>query len=220
MKQLWNALQPREKKMLYVLLVFLLLMGGWFVALKPVLETYTKQKNTLASKQTELMSLREDLTRYQNAPSQLKVQKKKYKSLVKSYYPVLKHEQISKMITDQCVKAGMTPTDLKISNSTTEGLDNSSENNSSTNNSSSDSSSNNSSSASKSTTDDRLKTVYVDVSLNGNLKSVIKLFKNVEGSMKHVGITSLAYETQDTDSSTESKEDTFTVQFAFYMIKK
>lgn len=203
MKEVWKALKPREKKMLYVLLVFLLMIGGWFYALKPTLETYTKQKSVLSQKQSQLSSLRAQLTQYQNAPSQLAVQTSTYNSLTKKYYSVLKNEKISQMITTQIEKAGMTPQNLTISDTA----------------SSSSSSSSSSSDTSDQTTSSRLKTAYVNVDVTGTLTQLSRLLANVAGEMKSVGVTSLKYEASSTDSATGTADD-FTITFAVYMIKK
>lgn len=204
MKEVWKALKPQEKKMLYVLLVFLLLMGGWFYALKPTLETYTKQKSVLSQKQAQLSSLRAQLTQYQNAPSQLAVQTSTYNSLTKRYYAVLKNEKISQMITTQIENVGMEPQNLTISDTAS---------------GSSSSSSSSSSDTSDQTTSSRLKTAYVNVDVTGTLTQLSRLLANVEGSMKSVGVTNLEYAADTTDSSSSS-EDTVTITFAVYMIKK
>lgn len=215
MKEVYNALSKREKQLLYILLVFLLVMAGWFFAIKPSLENYRKQKNLLSQKETTLAELKSQLTQYQNAPSQLAAQTQTYKSLTKKYYKVLRNEKISEMFTDEIKSANLTPTNLTISDA----QDDVSSSNNTTNSSSSSSSATSTSTQAASSTNAKLVTKYVDVTVNGKIDQVSDLLQNIEGDTKSVGVTGLSYTPASTSSDTKS-EDSFTIQFAVYMIKK
>ena len=215
MKEVYNALSKREKQLLYILLVFLLVMAGWFFAIKPSLENYRKQKNLLSQKETTLAELKSQLTQYQNAPSQLAAQTQTYKSLTKKYYKVLKNEKISEMFTDEIKSANLTPTNLTISDA----QDDVSSSNNTTNSSSSSSSATSTDTQAASSTNAKLVTKYVDVTVNGKIDQVSDLLQNIEGDTKSVGVTGLSYTPASTSSDTKS-EDSFTIQFAVYMIKK
>lgn len=215
MKEVYSALSKREKQLLYILLVFLLVMAGWFFAIKPSLENYRKQKNLLSQKETTLAELKSQLTQYQNAPSQLAAQTQTYKSLTKKYYKVLKNEKISEMFTDEIKSANLTPTNLTISDA----QDDVSSSNNTTNSSSSSSSATSTNTSSASSTNAKLVTKYVDVTVNGKIDQVSDLLQNIEGDTKSVGVTGLSYTPASTSSDTKS-EDSFTIQFAVYMIKK
>ncbi len=215
MKEVYSALSKREKQLLYILLVFLLVMAGWFFAIKPSLENYRKQKNLLSQKETTLAELKSQLTQYQNAPSQLAAQTQTYKSLTKKYYKVLKNEKISEMFTDEIKSANLTPTNLTISDA----QDDVSSSNNTTNSSSSSSSTTSTDTSSASSTNAKLVTKYVDVTVNGKIDQVSDLLQNIEGDTKSVGVTGLSYTPASTSSDTKS-EDSFTIQFAVYMIKK
>lgn len=215
MKEVYSALSKREKQLLYILLVFLLVMAGWFFAIKPSLENYRKQKNLLSQKETTLAELKSQLTQYQNAPSQLAAQTQTYKSLTKKYYKVLKNEKISEMFTDEIKSANLTPTNLTISDA----QDDVSSSNNTTNSSSSSSSTTSTGTSSASSTNAKLVTKYVDVTVNGKIDQVSDLLQNIEGDTKSVGVTGLSYTPASTSSDTKS-EDSFTIQFAVYMIKK
>lgn len=215
MKEVYSALSKREKQLLYILLVFLLVMAGWFFAIKPSLENYRKQKNLLSQKETTLAELKSQLTQYQNAPSQLAAQTQTYKSLTKKYYKVLKNEKISEMFTDEIKSANLTPTNLTISDA----QDDVSSSNNTTNSSSSSSSATSTDTQAASSTNAKLVTKYVDVTVNGKIDHVSDLLQNIEGDTKSVGVTGLSYTPASTSSDTKS-EDSFTIQFAVYMIKK
>lgn len=215
MKEVYSALSKREKQLLYILLVFLLVMAGWFFAIKPSLENYRKQKNLLSQKETTLAELKSQLTQYQNAPSQLAAQTQTYKSLTKKYYKVLKNEKISEMFTDEIKSANLTPTNLTISDA----QDDVSSSNNTTNSSSSSSSATSTNTQAASSTNAKLVTKYVDVTVNGKIDQVSDLLQNIEGDTKSVGVTGLSYTSASTSSDTKS-EDSFTIQFAVYMIKK
>ena len=215
MKEVYSALSKREKQLLYILLVFLLVMAGWFFAIKPSLENYRKQKNLLSQKETTLAELKSQLTQYQNAPSQLAAQTQTYKSLTKKYYKVLKNEKISEMFTDEIKSANLTPTNLTISDA----QDDVSSSNNTENSSSSSSSAMSTNTQAASSTNAKLVTKYVDVTVNGKIDQVSDLLQNIEGDTKSVGVTGLSYTPASTSSDTKS-EDSFTIQFAVYMIKK
>lgn len=215
MKEVYSALSKREKQLLYILLVFLLVMAGWFFAIKPSLENYRKQKNLLSQKETTLAELKSQLTQYQNAPSQLAAQTQTYKSLTKKYYKVLKNEKISEMFTDEIKSANLTPTNLTISDA----QDDVSSSNNTTNSSSSSSSATSTDTQAASSTNAKLVTKYVDVTVNGKIDQVSDLLQNIEGDTKSVGVTGLSYTPASTSSDTKN-EDSFTIQFAVYMIKK
>ncbi|MDD6348420.1 type II secretion system protein GspM [Intestinibaculum porci] len=215
MKEVYSALSKREKQLLYILLVFLLVMAGWFFAIKPSLENYRKQKNLLSQKETTLAELKSQLTQYQNAPSQLAAQTQTYKSLTKKYYKVLKNEKISEMFTDEIKSANLTPTNLTISDA----QDDVSSSNNTSNSSSSSSSATSTDTQAASSTNAKLVTKYVDVTVNGKIDQVSDLLQNIEGDTKSVGVTGLSYTPASTSSDTKS-EDSFTIQFAVYMIKK
>ncbi|GEM_PF-1499204 len=215
MKEVYSALSKREKQLLYILLVFLLVMAGWFFAIKPSLENYRKQKNLLSQKETTLAELKSQLTQYQNAPSQLAAQTQTYKSLTKKYYKVLKNEKISEMFTDEIKSANLTPTNLTISDA----QDDVSSSNNTENSSSSSSSTMSTNTQAASSTNAKLVTKYVDVTVNGKIDQVSDLLQNIEGDTKSVGVTGLSYTPASTSSDTKS-EDSFTIQFAIYMIKK
>ncbi|HAN57541.1 MAG TPA: hypothetical protein DCQ45_00975 [Erysipelotrichaceae bacterium] len=215
MKEVYSALSKREKQLLYILLVFLLVMAGWFFAIKPSLENYRKQKNLLSQKETTLAELKSQLTQYQNAPSQLAAQTQTYKSLTKKYYKVLKNEKISEMFTDEIKSANLTPTNLTISDA----QDDVSSSNNTENSSSSSSSATSTDTQAASSTNAKLVTKYVDVTVNGKIDQVSDLLQNIEGDTKSVGVTGLSYTPASTSSDTKS-EDSFTIQFAVYMIKK
>lgn len=215
MKEVYSALSKREKQLLYILLVFLLVMAGWFFAIKPSLENYRKQKNLLSQKETTLAELKSQLTQYQNAPSQLAAQTQTYKSLTKKYYKVLKNEKISEMFTDEIKSANLTPTNLTISDA----QDDVSSSNNTANSSSSSSSATSTNTQAASSTNAKLVTKYVDVTVNGKIDQVSDLLQNIEGDTKSVGVTGLSYTPASTSSDTKS-EDSFTIQFAVYMIKE
>jgi hypothetical protein len=145
----------------------------------------------------------------------LAAQTQTYKSLTKKYYKVLKNEKISEMFTDEIKSANLTPTNLTISDA----QDDVSSSNNTTNSSSSSSSTTSTNTQAASSTNAKLVTKYVDVTVNGKIDQVSDLLQNIEGDTKSVGVTGLSYTPASTSSDTKS-EDSFTIQFAVYMIKK
>ena len=128
---------------------------------------------------------------------------------------MLKNEKISEMFTDEIKSANLTPTNLTISDA----QDDVSSSNNTTNSSSSSSSATSTNTQAASSTNAKLVTKYVDVTVNGKIDQVSDLLQNIEGDTKSVGVTGLSYTPASTSSDTKS-EDSFTIQFAVYMIKK
>lgn len=114
MKEIFQSMSKREKIMLYVLLCFLLIMGGWFGLIKPQLDGYQKNKETIAKRNVELTELQSKLQLYQNASTQLSVQKNNHKQLTQRYYKKTSNSNLSKTITTEIQNCQLTPVSLNM----------------------------------------------------------------------------------------------------------
>ena len=89
MKEIVDQLSSREKKLLYFLVCFLIVVGGWFFVIVPALD-----KNTILNKEyqdilMENTALQIELTDYLGAPDQLKVEQDNLKQVIENYNPIL-----------------------------------------------------------------------------------------------------------------------------------
>ncbi|WP_270639280.1 type II secretion system protein GspM [Longibaculum muris] len=118
MKEIVDQLSSREKKLLYFLVCFLIVVGGWFFVIVPALD-----KNTVLNKEyqdilMENASIQTDLSQYLSAQDQLKVEQDNLKQVIENYNPILSTEKIDKLITTTFLSQGLTPTSLTLSDVT------------------------------------------------------------------------------------------------------
>ena len=113
MKNFLNTLSQREKKLIYVLICFMIVIIGWFFVIQPCLKNYSTAVSENATYQSQLSQVSSTLTLYQEAPGTLKIKQESYDEIVKKYSAVLKNEKIDKMITHQILVNSLTPESLK-----------------------------------------------------------------------------------------------------------
>ncbi len=99
MKDIYNQLSKREQTLLYVLMIFLVVMIGWFFLIVPALDqsnalkaTYQDQLSVNGTKTMELLS-------YQSAASELALKKDELLKVIEDYNDYLDSEIIEKTVT-------------------------------------------------------------------------------------------------------------------------
>lgn len=107
-------LSAREKRMLYFLLCFLLVMGGWFFLLKPQLDKGNELNLELLDTQIEHDNLQLKLLEYQNAPIQLEQVRAEIKTIISKYNPYYVNEDIDRIVTTLFLQHGLEPKSLSI----------------------------------------------------------------------------------------------------------
>ena len=105
--------------MLYVLLCFLLVMGGWFGLIKPQLDGYQKNKEAIEKRNVELSELQSKLELYQNAASSLRIQQDTYNQAISRYYKKTSNSNLSKIITKQIQDHNLIPVSLNMTSGQT-----------------------------------------------------------------------------------------------------
>lgn len=218
MKEMFNSLTQREKKLLFILLIFLLIMGSWFICIRPSLESYRKKSSELSNKTTTLAQLKSELKLYQEAPSQLASQTKSYNQLTKKYYTEKSNDQLSRLFSQKMEDYNLSPQSLTISDSNSTS-------------SSSSSSSSTSSSSSDTSGESRVVSKSITITYTGSLDDTKSFLTSVNKDMKHVIVNSFSEgsssssdssttTTTSSENSSSSSDQSYTVGFDVYMVKK
>lgn len=218
MKEMFNSLTTREKKLLFILLIFLLIMGSWFICIRPSLESYRKKSSELSNKTTTLAQLKSELKLYQEAPSQLASQTKSYNQLTKKYYTEKSNDQLSRLFSQKMEDYNLSPQSLTISDSNSTS-------------SSSSSSSSTSSSSSDTNGESRVVSKSITITYTGSLDDTKSFLTSVNKDMKHVIVNSFSEgsssssdssttTTTSSENSSSSSDQSYTVGFDVYMVKK
>lgn len=114
MKDIVNQLSSREKKLLYFLVCFLLIIGGWYFIISPALDKHTALNNEYQSLLMQNSSKQIELQRYLSAPEELKEKQDSLNKIINKYNPILKDEKIDKLITTLILNNGLDPISLTI----------------------------------------------------------------------------------------------------------
>ena len=114
MKDIVNQLSSREKKLLYFLVCFLLIIGGWYFIISPALDKHTALNNEYQSLLMQNSSKQIELQRYLSAPEELKEKQDSLNKIIKKYNPILKDEKIDKLVTTLILNNGLDPISLTI----------------------------------------------------------------------------------------------------------
>ncbi|MEG0592634.1 MAG: hypothetical protein RR512_04930 [Coprobacillus sp.] len=114
MKEIISQLSAREKKMLYVLSCFLIIIGGWFFVVVPGLDSYSALNVEYDNVVYQKPTLEKQLEDYLAAPALLKTKKDSYEDIINKYNKKMSNEQIDKMITTALLAHGLKPKSLSI----------------------------------------------------------------------------------------------------------
>lgn len=211
-KDSFKKLSSREKILIYVLVILLIICFGWLILLQPQLTSHTSLKTSKDSLEVQLTELKANSS--SSSTEDIKTQiinvNQEIKSLNDQFYNVMSKEDIDKLITDLTIEHKISPTDLTMSEITQTNLSDKSSDTSSDNSS-------DSTSDSKSTDDtkDNQASVYTCVvtqtctGTKANLLNLIEDVKNLNG----LHMNSVAYE-----NTTGNLE--LTITYTVYMVEK
>lgn len=192
MKEIVDQLTAREKKLLYVLTCFLIVVAGWFLLITPALDKKTALNQQYEDALMENSKLQSELNQYILAPDQLKIKQDSLKEIIEKYNPILSNEKIDKLLTSAFLTNGLKPLSLAISD--VKAATTSTDTNTTSN----------------TTTENTAETSYVqqatvNVSVSGSLTQITNTINSIN-KMKGVEISSFSYTeaTSATDSTTAS----------------
>lgn len=115
LKEIVDQLSAREKKLLYILVCFLIVMIGWFLVITPQLDKKTSLNQQYESVLMENSSKETELARYLAAPDELKIKQESLKEIIEKYNPIMSNEKIDKLLTSAFLTNGLKPISLSIS---------------------------------------------------------------------------------------------------------
>ncbi len=115
MKELYEHLTQREKKLLYTLICFFIVVGGWFLLITPSLDKSSELNQTYQNALALNTSKQSDPSKYLLAPDELKIKKNSLKTIIDKYNSQLSNEKIDKLLTTAFLTNGLKPVSLAIS---------------------------------------------------------------------------------------------------------
>ena len=114
LSQLSGQLTQREKRLLYFMTCFLLVIAGWFLLITPALDKKSQLEEKYQNVLSENASKQTQLSLYLSAPDELKIKKDSLNQLIEKYNPILTNEKIDKLLTSIFLSQGLTPKSLSI----------------------------------------------------------------------------------------------------------
>lgn len=211
-KDSFKKLSSREKTLIYILVILLIVCFGWLILLQPQLTSHTSLKSLKDSLELQLTELK--VTSSSSSTEDIKTQimnvNQEIKALNDQFYNLMSKEDIDQLITNLTIEHKISPTNLTMSEITQTNLSDKSSNTSSDNSS-------DSTSDSKSTDDtkDNQASVYTCVvtqTCTGTKANLLNLIEDVK-NMSGLHINSVAYE-----NSTGNLD--LTITYTVYMVEK
>ena len=211
-KDSFKKLSSREKTLIYILVILLIVCFGWLILLQPQLTSHTSLKSSKDSLELQLTELK--VTSSSSSTEDIKTQimniNQEIKALNDQFYNLMSKEDIDQLITNLTIEHKISPTNLTMSEITQTDLSDKSSNTSSDNSS-------DSTSDSKSTDDtkDNQASVYTCVvtqTCTGTKANLLNLIEDVK-NMSGLHINSVAYE-----NSTGNLD--LTITYTVYMVEK
>ncbi|MBS6798193.1 MAG: type II secretion system protein M [Coprobacillus sp.] len=211
-KDSFKKLSSREKTLIYILVILLIVCFGWLILLQPQLTSHTSLKSSKDSLELQLTELK--VTSSSSSTEDIKTQimnvNQEIKALNDQFYNLMSKEDIDQLITNLTIEHKISPTNLTMSEITQTNLSDKSSNTSSDNSS-------DSTSDSKSTDDTKddqasVYTCVVTQTCTGTKANLLNLIEDVK-NMSGLHINSVAYE-----NSTGNLN--LTITYTVYMVEK
>lgn len=195
-----QKLTKREKTLIYILICFLIIVGGWFLLLNPALEKNSLVHAEYEQKQAQLTALQQQLKDYESAPNQLEILEETYNEITNQYKSILSNDDIDKFLTTKVLTNGFKPISMTIGAIGDASFQTTATTSTDT-------------STTKTTGNSVLKQVTVTMSLSGDLTKLKKLMNDIDGE-KGVEISTLTYQLSNNENNTVN------LSFILYMIQK
>lgn len=211
-KDSFKKLSSREKTLIYILVILLIVCFGWLILLQPQLTSHTSLKSSKDSLELQLTELKgtSSSSSTEDIKTQIMNVNQEIKALNDQFYNLMSKEDIDQLITNLTIEHKISPTNLTMSEITQTNLSDKSSNTSSDNSS-------DFTSDSKSTDDtkDNQASVYscvVTQTCTGTKANLLNLIEDVK-NMSGLHINSVAYE-----NSTGNLD--LTITYTVYMVEK
>ena len=202
MKEMLNELSSREKKLLYFLFCFLIVVGSWMFLINPSLEKGKKLKQEYNDVLLENTNKQIELMQYITAPQELKEIKQQLVDIIKKYNAMLPDEEIDRLLTTLLINHSLTPTRLSIGEIQPVNLNNNDENNQ------------NKEETTKAST---IYQVSVDMTVSGTMTQINNAIDDLN-NQDGIQISAFSY-SQSTDQNNTRVENQ-TLKVIIYMVNK
>lgn len=110
-----TTLSKREKKMLYVLLCFLILVGGFFLAVSPSLKAYDSAKEQLQEVQMQKSVMEKTIKAYPETLAALNTSKERLREQQQAFFKIMTNEELDKELQKITAKFGLQTVSLSMS---------------------------------------------------------------------------------------------------------
>lgn len=208
-KDSFKKLSSREKTLIYILVILLIVCFGWLILLQPQLTSHTSLKSSKDSLELQLTELK--ATSSSSSTEDIKTQimnvNQEIKALNDQFYNLMSKEDIDQLITNLIIEHKISPTNLTMSEITQTHLEDKNKKDSS-----SDSSDTDESSDSKKDDTSYVYTCVVTQTCKGTKANLVNLMEDVK-NMSGLHINSVAYE-----NSTGNLD--LTITYTVYMVEK
>ena len=208
-KDSFKKLSSREKTLIYILVILLIVCFGWLILLQPQLTSHTSLKSSKDSLELQLTELK--VTSSSSSTEDIKTQimnvNQEIKALNDQFYNLMSKEDIDQWITNLTIEHKISPTNLTMSEITQTQLEDKNKKDSS-----SDSSDTDESSDSKKDDSSYVYTCVVTQTCKGTKANLVNLMEDVK-NMSGLHINSVAYE-----NSTGNLD--LTITYTVYMVEK
>lgn len=208
-KDSFKKLSSREKTLIYILVILLIVCFGWLILLQPQLTSHTSLKSSKDSLELQLTELK--ATSSSSSTEDIKTQimnvNQEIKALNDQFYNLMSKEDIDQLITNLTIEHKISPTNLTMSEITQTHLEDKNKKDSS-----SDSSDTDESSDSKKDDSSYVYTCVVTQTCKGTKANLVNLMEDVK-NMSGLHINSVAYE-----NSTGNLD--LIITYTVYMVEK
>lgn len=208
-KDSFKKLSSREKTLIYILVILLIVCFGWLILLQPQLTSHTSLKSSKDSLELQLTELK--ATSSSSSTEDIKTQimnvNQEIKALNDQFYNLMSKEDIDQLITNLTIEHKISPTNLTMSEITQTHLEDKNKKDSS-----SDSSDTDKLSDSKKDDSSYVYTCVVTQTCKGTKANLLNLIEDVK-NMSGLHINSVAYE-----NSTGNLD--LTITYTVYMVEK
>ena len=194
-KDSFKKLSSREKTLIYILVILLIVCFGWLILLQPQLTSHTSLKSSKDSLELQLTELK--VTSSSSSTEDIKTQimniNQEIKALNDQFYNLMSKEDIDQLITNLTIEHKISPTNLTMSEITQTDLSSKKSDDNSSDNANDN-------------------TCVVTQTCKGTKANLLNLIEDVK-NMSGLHINSVAYE-----NSTGNLD--LTITYTVYMVEK
>ena len=200
-KDSFKKLSSREKTLIYILVILLIVCFGWLILLQPQLTSHTSLKSSKDSLELQLTELKgtSSSSSTEDIKTQIMNVNQEIKALNDQFYNLMSKEDIDQLITNLTIEHKISPTNLTMSEITQTDL-------------SSKKSDDNSSDNANKSSNALVYSCVVTQTCKGTKANLLNLIEDVK-NMSGLHINSVAYE-----NSTGNLD--LTITYTVYMVEK